>query len=74
MAKRNDVHAPYGQAPPHRTHSIRCYDSVWEAARRRATEEGTNVNHVINTILEGYGKGLINMPKVNVVFEQPKSA
>ena len=46
------------------SHSIRCHNDVWEEAKRRAKLEGTVINTVLEEILEGYGKGLINLPKV----------
>lgn len=46
------------------SHSIRCHDDVWEKAKRRAKQDGTVINTVLEEILEGYGDGLINLPKV----------
>lgn len=58
------------------SHSIRCHDDVWETAKRRATQEGIVLNTVLEEILEGYGKGLINLPKVTksyaTVVQPPK--
>lgn len=46
------------------SHSIRCHDDVWEKARRRADSDSVTINAVLEEILEGYGDGLINLPKV----------
>ena len=46
------------------THSVRAEDELWAKAKRRAESQGYTINHVINEILEGYARGLINMPKV----------
>jgi hypothetical protein len=58
------------------SHSIRCHNDVWEKAKRRAKQEGTVLNAVLEEILEGYGDGLINLPKVTKsyasVITQPK--
>lgn len=52
--------------------SVRISDEVWDRARNRAAYEGTTVSHVISSLLEGYSKGLLNLPKVQVVYGQPK--
>jgi predicted HicB family RNase H-like nuclease len=49
---------------PKRSHSVRVHDDIWAAANRRAQSEGTTVNGVVEEILEGYGRGLINLPKI----------
>ena len=53
--------------------SVRISDEVWERARNRAAYEQTTVSHVINSLLEGYSKGLLNLPKVEVKYQQPKT-
>lgn len=58
-----------GQTP---ARSVRISDEVWDRARNRAAYEGTTVSHVIASLLEGYSKGLLNLPKVQVVYGQPK--
>lgn len=45
-------------------HSVRTQDELWNKAKRRAASEGHTMNHVINEILEGYARGMINLPKV----------
>lgn len=49
---------------PKRSHSVRVHDDVWSKARTRAEHEGTTVNGVIEEIMEGYARGLINLPKI----------
>jgi hypothetical protein len=48
--------------------SVRISDELWEAARRRATYDGVTMSHVLVTFVEGYSKGLIDMPRISVSF------
>lgn len=47
--------------------SVRVPDDVWERARSRADSEGVSINYVVNEILDGYSRGMLNLPKVKVV-------
>lgn len=49
-------------------HSVRTTDERWAAAKRRADMEGVTMNAVIEEILEGYGRGLINLPRVTKTY------
>lgn len=53
--------------------SIRIDDETWERARARAAYEGVTISHVTNAFLEGYAKGLLNLPTVQVKYAQPKA-
>lgn len=53
--------------------SLRVSDETWDTARRRAEYEGHTVSSAAALLLEGYAKGLINLPKVQVVYETPKT-
>lgn len=55
-------------------HSVRTDDAMWGRAKARAAKEGHTINHVINEILDGYGRGLINLPKVQITkqYETPR--
>lgn len=55
-------------AGPKQSHSVRVHDDIWAAARRRAISEGTTVNGVVEEILEGYSRGLINLPKITKTY------
>lgn len=44
-------------------HSVRTTDELWEKAKKRAVDEGVTLNFVVNEILEGYARGLVNLPK-----------
>jgi hypothetical protein len=55
-------------AGPKQSHSVRVHDDVWAKAKRRAELEGTTVNGVVEEILEGYGAGLINLPKITKTY------
>jgi hypothetical protein len=52
--------------------SVRVSDEIWQRARNRAAYEGVTVSHVIFSLLEGYAKGLLNLPQVHVTYQQPK--
>lgn len=54
------------------TRSYRVEENVYRAARARATREGTNVNQVISNLVEGYARGVYELPKTKVVREFPK--
>jgi predicted DNA binding CopG/RHH family protein len=49
-------------------HSVRTSDQLWAAARRRAETEGLTINKVIEELLEGYARGLVNLPKVTKTY------
>lgn len=53
--------------------SVRISDEVWDSARNRAAYENVTVSHVIFVLLEGYAKGLLNLPKVQVTYQPPKT-
>lgn len=60
-----------------RVRSVRVSDPIWDAARTRAEKEGDyTMSFVVGLLVEGYAKGLINLPQVQLVFDedQPKSA
>lgn len=59
---------PKGAMP---ARSVRISDEVWDRARNRAAYEGVTVSHVIFSLLEGYSKGLLNLPQVQVKYQQP---
>jgi hypothetical protein len=52
-------------------HSVRTSDDLWAAARRRAETEGSTMNKAIEELLEGYARGLINLPKVTKTYTSP---
>lgn len=54
--------------------SVRVSDSVWAAAQRRAAYEGTTMSVVMLMFVEGYAQGLIDPPKVQVVYTPPRPA
>lgn len=49
--------------------SIRCSDEAWEPAKRRANYEGVTMSNMAAQLIEGYGKGLIDLPKVQRVYQ-----
>jgi hypothetical protein len=49
--------------------SVRVADDVWERAKRRATYEGSTISHVTALFVEGYANGLLNAPRVRVVYD-----
>jgi hypothetical protein len=56
------------------SHSVRTTDALWAAAKRRTDEEGTTMNAMINDLMEGYSKGLINLPRVTKTYTAPAVA
>ena len=59
-------------AGPKQSHSLRVHDDVWARAQRRAQLEGHTINGVLEEILDGYGQGLLNMPKVTKSYGPKK--
>lgn len=47
-----------------RSHSVRTTDEIWERARKRSRADSISMNAMINELLEGYGRGLIDLPTV----------
>jgi hypothetical protein len=47
---------------------VRTSDELWAAARRRAESEGMTINGVVEELLEGYARGLLNLPKVTKTY------
>lgn len=47
-------------------------DDLWNQAKERAHEEGVALNYVAEVFLAGYAQGQINLPTVNLTFEQGK--
>ena len=60
---------PNGQQIPSR--SIRVGNEEWDRARRRANFEGLTLSNVAAQLIDGYGKGLINLPTVQKVYGAP---
>lgn len=50
--------------------SVRCSDEVWDRAKRRAEHEGVTLSYVVQTMLDGYGRGLVNLPKVVLRYDR----
>lgn len=55
------------------SHSVRTTDAIWGRAKSRADGDGTNMNAVISELLEGYGNGMINLPKVTKTYGSVKA-
>lgn len=54
--------------------SVRVSDETWAMAQRRAQYEGVTMSHVMLTIVEGYAKGLLDLPRVQVIYKPMASA
>lgn len=52
--------------------SVRVSDEAWAKAKRRASFEGLTVSNAVAQLVEGYGEGLIDPPKVQKVYPQRK--
>jgi hypothetical protein len=55
--------------PPVR--SVRVDEALWARAKRRAKADGVTMSDVMFRFVEGYAKGMLNLPKVQVVYERP---
>jgi hypothetical protein len=53
--------------------SVRVSDEAWEKARRRAQYEGVTMSRMVALIVEGYGAGLIDLPKTTVTYTPTKN-
>jgi hypothetical protein len=54
--------------------SVRVDDALWARARARATYEGVTMSQVLYEFTKGYAEGLLNRPKVQLVYTQPTEA
>lgn len=54
------------------TRSIRIDEETWGAAKRRAESEGVSVSRALYLLTEGYSRGMINLPKVRLVYDTNK--
>lgn len=52
--------------------SVRIPQNVWDIARKRATEEGTTITAAVTDLLEGYARGVYELPRVRTVKQFPK--
>lgn len=59
---------PKGYRAPVR--SIRVDDELWERARLRAAHENVTMSKVVYSLVEGYAKGMIDLPRVQIVYSQ----
>jgi len=55
-------------------HSVRTPDTLWSAAKRAAGQDGLTMNDVIERILDGYARGLMDLPKLTKTFVATKKA
>jgi len=54
--------------------SVRISDEVWNKAYARAKREGIDtMSYVIALLVESYAKGLIDLPRVQLVYSKPAS-
>lgn len=53
--------------------TARISDTVWNAATRRARHEDVTMSKVIATLVEGYAKGMIDLPRVQLVYSKPNA-
>jgi hypothetical protein len=53
------------------SHSVRTTDAVWNKAKARTDAEGTTMNAMINELMDGYGRGMIDLPKVTKTYRSP---
>lgn len=58
------------------TRSFRVSESAWNAAKKRAASEGTTMSAACGDLVEGYARGIYNLPEKTVVrkFPEPQQA
>ena len=71
MTTRSTTRPRGGKYAP--TRSVRIDDTVWSAAVRRARAEGHTMSHILHLFIEGYGRGMIDPPRVQMVYSDRKS-
>ena len=54
--------------------SIRVAEEPWALAKQRATFEGITMSNMAAQLIEGYGKGYIDLPKTQKVYGPTKGA
>lgn len=74
MAVNKDVQVPMERFPDSSIRSIRCPNSVWDAAKERAEAEGVAMSYVVAQLVEGYSLGVFNMPALVKSFERASHA
>lgn len=52
------------------TRSVRIEDAVWDSAKRRARAEGKNMSEVVVLLVDGYARGMIDPPRVQLVYSK----
>ena len=58
---------------PKASRSVRVHDELWESARIRAESEGIVINTAVEELLEGYARGLIDMPKITKEYQRSRA-
>lgn len=54
------------------TRSIRIDDETWELAKKRAEREGLTISRLLYLFTDGYARGLLDTPHVQVVYGDSK--
>ena len=49
--------------------SLRCDSRVWDAAMRRAEGDGVTISEAVRRLLEAYGRGMVNLPRMVMVHD-----
>jgi len=55
---------PKEVGPREASRSIRATNQLWDLAKKKASVKSLAMNQVVNLIIEGYGNGSINLPRV----------
>lgn len=72
MVKASRTRRPTG-SPHAPVRTVRVEDDLWNKAKRRAAYDGVTISSVLYALVEGYAKGLLDMPKVQVIYSQPRT-
>lgn len=50
------------------TRSVRIDDMTWDKAKTRAESEGVTISRVLSLLVEGYARGMVDLPRVQMVY------
>lgn len=52
--------------------TTRIPDDVWDVARARAEKDGVSMSQMMQRLVEGYARGKIALPRVELVYDKPR--
>lgn len=52
--------------------TARISEDVWAKAKKRATKDNLNMSNVMSRLVEAYSRGMVDVPKVQLVYPKEK--